>query len=97
MAYKVVDKSGTEIISDIVLHPGEILEDELNARGIKKQLFAQELGLSPSHLSDLLHEKRHINALLAIKLEQLLDIPAEYWMRVQAYYDLDCTRRTMAA
>ena len=50
MAYKVVDKSGKEISTDIVLHLGEIIEDELSARGIKKQFFAQELGLSPSHL-----------------------------------------------
>ncbi len=30
----------------------------------------------------------HVGAATAIKLEQLLDIPADYWMRVQVYHDL---------
>jgi HTH-type transcriptional regulator/antitoxin HigA len=39
-------------------------------------------------LSELLHGKRHVSAALAIKLEKLLNIEAEYWMRIQVYYDL---------
>ena len=41
-----------------------------------------------SHFSELLHGKRHVSAAMALKLEKLLDIPAEYWMRVQVYHDL---------
>jgi HTH-type transcriptional regulator/antitoxin HigA len=40
-----------------------------------------------SHFSELLHGKRHVSAAMALKLEKLLDIPAEYWMRVQVYLD----------
>ncbi len=86
--YKVLNSRSKEIFTDVSLHPGEVLADELEAREIKKSFFAAQLGLSPSHLSELLHGKRHINAATAIKLDQLLSIPAEYWMRVQVYYDL---------
>lgn len=86
--YKTLSTRGKEIHTDIALHPGEIINDELEARNIKKIIFAEQIGMKPGHLSDLLHGKRHVSAATAIKLEKLLNIPAEYWMRAQVYYDL---------
>ncbi|MGN6194894.1 MAG: HigA family addiction module antitoxin [Ginsengibacter sp.] len=86
--YKVLNTRGKEIFTDIALHPGDVLNDELEARKIKKSSFAAHIGMKPGHLSELLHGKRHVSAATAIKLEKQLDIPAEYWLRVQIYYDL---------
>jgi addiction module HigA family antidote len=86
--YKTVNSKGKEIFTDVALHPGEVLIMELEARNIKKTEFAEKLGIRPGHLSEMLHGKRHVSAHLALKLERLLDIPAEYWMRVQVYFDL---------
>jgi HTH-type transcriptional regulator/antitoxin HigA len=86
--YKVVNSRGKEIFTDVNLHPGEVLQMELAARNIKKAGFAESLGMKPGHFSELLHGKRHVSAATALKLQRLLDIPAEYWMRVQVYYDL---------
>ena len=61
---------------------------ELAARNIKKIEFADLLGMKPGHFRELLHGKRHVSAATALKLEKLLDISAEYWMRVQVYHDL---------
>ena len=91
--YKILNSRGKEIQSDISLHPGEILQDELEAREIKKSFFAEQLGMKPGHLSELLHGRRHVSAATAIKLEKLLGISAEYWLRVQVYYDLFVERR----
>jgi antitoxin HigA-1 len=86
--YKVLSGRGREIFTDVSLHPGEVLNMEIEARGIKKSAFAARLGLSAEHFSELLHGKRHVSAATALKLENLLGISAEYWMRVQVYYDL---------
>ncbi len=86
--YKVVNSRGKQIFTDVNLHPGEILQMELVARNIKKAEFAESLGMKPGHFSELLHGKRHVGAATAIRLQKLLDIPAEYWMRVQVYHDL---------
>jgi HTH-type transcriptional regulator/antitoxin HigA len=86
--YKVLNARGKEILTDITLHPGEVIQDELEARNIKKSLFAEQLGMKAGHFSELLHGKRHVSAATALKLEKLLGISAEYWMRVQVYYDL---------
>lgn len=47
-------------------------------------------------LSELLHEKRHVSAQIAIKLETLLGIDAEFWMRLQTAYDIAIERKRMA-
>ena len=86
--YKVLNSRGKEIGTDIALHPGDILLDELEARNIKKTVFADQLGMKAGHFSELLHGKRHVSAATALKLEKLLGISAEYWMRVQVYYEL---------
>jgi antitoxin HigA-1 len=93
--YGIFDEKGNEITTNITLHPGEILDIELEARGIKKNFFAAQLNIKPNQLSDLLHEKRHISATMALKLETLLGISAEYWMRVQLAYDLAKAREFM--
>ena len=90
--YKMLNSRGKEVHTDVSLHPGEILQDELEARDIRKSLFAEQLGVKPGHLSELLHGRRHISATTALKLEELLGISAEYWLRVQVYYDLFVAR-----
>jgi HTH-type transcriptional regulator/antitoxin HigA len=91
--YKVLNSRGKELQTDVALHPGEVLQDELEARKLKKTAFAALLGIKPGHLSELLYGRRHISAATALKLEKLLNIPAEYWMRLQVYYDLFVERR----
>ena len=92
--FKIIGKGGTDLHSDVSLHPGEIIEMELAARGVKKIDFAALLGIKPGHLSELLKGKRHLSALMALKLEKLLRIDAEFWLRVQSGYDLERVRKT---
>jgi antitoxin HigA-1 len=96
MQYQITNSLGTIIKSDITLHPGVIIEMELEERGLKKKFFAEQLGISPSQLSELINEKRHISANIALKLEQYLGIDAEYWMRVQSAFDIAVARKRMA-
>ncbi len=85
---KVLNTRGKQIETDVSLHPGEILVDELDARNIRKTVFAEQFGMKAGHFSELLHGKRYVSAVTTLKLEKLLNISAEYWMRVQVYYDL---------
>lgn len=69
---------------------------EIEARQLKKSDFAAQLNIQPSQLSELIHEKRHVGAQMAIKLEVLLGIDAEFWMRLQAAYDISIERKRLA-
>jgi hypothetical protein len=48
--YKVSDKSCNRINTDVLLHPGEIIADELEARLISQKDFAKSIQLLPLHL-----------------------------------------------
>lgn len=93
--YKVIDKNGKKISTDVLLHPGEVLADELSAREITQKDFAQKIKLQPPHLNDLLKGKRHISARIALKIERELGIDAAYWLRLQMNYDLEVAKREL--
>jgi addiction module HigA family antidote len=96
--YIIVGKDGHEIVNEeYPLHPGYIVQMEIEARGLKKMDVARLLGIKPQHLSELLKEKRHVSALLALKLERIFEVNAEYWLRVQSGYDLAKARKKLAA
>ena len=69
---------------------------EIEAREVSKKDFAAQLGLHPSQLSELIKGKRHVSATLALKLEKLWDISADFWMRMQVQYDLAIARQKLA-
>jgi HTH-type transcriptional regulator / antitoxin HigA len=73
-------------------HPGVLLADEIKVRGISQKELASNLGVLPSFLNEILKGKRSITADFAILLENILDIPADYWMRFQSNYDIDKAR-----
>lgn len=77
------------------VHPGEVLWDEMNARGWKKMAFAKQLKITNSYFSDIIHGKRAMTELVASKLEQHLGIPVHHWMQLQANYDY-CHREKQA-
>lgn len=93
--YAVIGKNGEELHAIDHLHPGEVLQEEIEARKIKKFVFASRIGILPSHLSDLFAGKRNISARLALKIEKELGVSAEIWMRLQVQYDLDAARREL--
>ena len=93
--YIVVGQNGQEIINDLPVHPGYLIEMEIEARGLKKQDVAHELNIKPHHLSELMKGKRNVSAALAIRLESCFDIDAEYWLRIQLGYDLRLARKKL--
>ncbi|MBR1765901.1 MAG: HigA family addiction module antidote protein [Bacteroidales bacterium] len=72
------------------VHPGEVLDSELKERGIRQKDFAQRIGITPSHLNELLKGKRSFTTAIAMAVEQELGINYEFWMRMQYGYEHDC-------
>ena len=76
------------------VHPGEILGEELKARGISQKKFAAAVGLQASHLSALIHGTRNFTLAVATKIASGLEgIPAELWMKLQKGYNADVLRK----
>ena len=72
-----------------VFHPGEIVKDEMEARGIKQADIVVVSGFNKSFISLFLKGERNININLAIALETILSIKAEFWIRLQKQYEMN--------
>lgn len=70
------------------VHPSEIIKDEIKARCMTQKELAERMGMQQSNLSRLL-KGENITPAIAQKLEDAIDIPAEFWMRLQNQYDKD--------
>ena len=70
-----------------IFHPGEHLKDEIDARKMSQQELAEKLIVSKSEISLIINGHRNITPKLAIKLEEVLGINAEFWMNIQIKYD----------
>ncbi|MGI6222392.1 MAG: helix-turn-helix domain-containing protein [Prevotella sp.] len=63
--------------------PGARLKEELKRRKISQRNFAEQIGMSPSHLSDIIRGARPLSMKTAEKLESFLGIPIAQWMDLQ--------------
>ena len=69
-------------------HPGEILREELEARGTTITAAARALGVTRKALSDVINLKAGVSPVMARRLEAALDTPARLWINLQAAFDL---------
>jgi len=81
-----------EFNPDYAVHPGAILEETLEARGLTKKDTASRCGISAKHLNQILHGKAPVLPDLAISLERVLGVAADLWTNLQGQYDLHQTR-----
>lgn len=71
------------------IHPGEILHEELQERGIKQKELAKLIDVQPTHLNEFIKGKRNMTEDLAMKLEAQLGISFKTWMNLHNGYIYD--------
>lgn len=77
-------------------HPGEVIKDEIEYRGISQRQLANEIGVSYSMLNEVLNSKRVLNTQLALLISAALDIDAEPLLRLQTKYDMLMAKRNQS-
>lgn len=71
-------------------HPGVLIKDEIDAtKGLNIKILATQLNIETTHLIEIINAKRPITLDIAILLEKVLGISAEYWMKFQSQYEID--------
>ena len=71
------------------ISPGEmLLEEFLKPMGIGQREAAGRLGISLNRLNEIVLGKRGITADTALRLGRLLKTSPQFWMRLQADWDL---------
>ena len=74
-------------------HPGEVLKDELEERGISQRKFAESIGMGYSVLYEILNGKRPVTTNSALMFEAALDIPADSLLKLQMKYNMHTARK----
>ena len=69
-------------------HPGEVLKDELEYRGISQRGSAKEIGISYSAFNEMLNGKRSLSPELAMMMEAALGVDAAPLLAMQNEYDM---------
>ena len=72
------------------VHPGEILLEEfLKPMGISQNKLALNIGVPARRINEIVLRKRAVSADTALRLGRFFGTSAEFWLGLQAQYDLD--------
>ncbi|MFM0060624.1 HigA family addiction module antitoxin [Paraburkholderia phytofirmans] len=76
------------------VHPGEVLrEDFLAPLGMTTNALANALRTALSKIEDVVHERRELDAVLALRLARYFGGDAESWLNLQRDFDLKVALR----
>jgi len=78
-------------------HPGEILKDELDARGLSAHALALTLRLPASRISQIVRGRRAITPETALRLARYFGGSPGIWLRLQVAHDLSRAEVEFAA
>ncbi len=78
------------------VHPGEMLVEEfLSPLGLSQTRLAAETGLPLARINQICLGKRAITADTDLRLCRYFGLSEGWWLRLQAYYDLDIAKREL--
>ena len=79
------------------IHPGEILfEDFMTPLGLSQYRLAQDIGVTPIRISQIVHGQRAITVDTAMRLARYFGTSAAVWLRVQVRYDLEVAEKQLS-
>ena len=79
------------------VHPGKTLAAELAARGLTANALALKLRVPANRISDIVRGRRAISPETALRLGQCFGTSAQFWLNLQANYDLAVARQELGA
>ncbi len=75
------------------VHPGEILlEQFLKPLAMSQNKLAIQISVPPRRINEIVKGRRRVTADTAMRLARFFKMTPEYWMGLQADYDLDVVR-----
>lgn len=82
-----------EIIKRLPTHPGDVLKEEIESRGISQRKFADLLGVPYTQLNEILNGKRPVSTDFALMMEAALGISPELLINMQNRYNMAFARQ----
>jgi addiction module HigA family antidote len=80
------------------VHPGKILhEDVLKPLGMSVNRLALSLGVPATRMGEIVNGRRAITSDTALRLARFFGTTPEFWMRLQARYELEIAKDRLSA
>ena len=70
------------------VHPGEVLQDELEEIGLTQTALAKHIRVLPKTVNEICRGKRGISAEMAMKLSKALGGSPQFWLNLQNNWEL---------
>ena len=70
------------------IHPGEILKDELEERGLSANALSKALGVPANRITAILRGQRSVTADTALRLARVFGTTPQFWLNMQQAYEL---------
>ncbi len=77
------------------IHPGEFLAELLGEMNISQAEFARTIGVSAMRISHVIKGYRPVTAELALLFGRALNQTPQYWLNLQASYDLKIAKASI--
>ena len=82
------ERIANKMASSLLIHPGEMIKDEIIARGMTQKELAQKMGVSYTVFNEILNGKRPVTTEWALLIEAALGTDANIWIGLQAEYNM---------
>ena len=70
------------------VHPGEVLQDELEEIHLTQSALAKHIGVLPKTINEICRGKRGISAEMAMKLSKALGGGPQFWLNLQTNWEI---------
>jgi addiction module HigA family antidote len=70
------------------VHPGEVLQDELEEVNLTQSALARHIGVLPKTINEICRGKRGISAEMAMKLSKALGGNPQFWLNLQNNWEI---------
>ena len=75
------------------VHPGKILLEEfMKPLGISQYRVSKDIGVQARRINEIVHGKRAVTADTALRLARYFGTSEDFWMNLQAHYDLEMAK-----
>ena len=71
-----------------VVHPGEILKDELDELGVTAAAFARQINVPPNRIGQIIAGKRSVTSDTALRFGHWFGVDPQFWLNLQTQFDL---------
>jgi HTH-type transcriptional regulator/antitoxin HigA len=85
-------KDNNDFIPTVAIAPGETIKENMEFLGMNQKELAARLGITPKHLTNIINGIASITYETALKLESVIGPGAQFWMNLEANYQLNKAR-----